>query len=327
MMHRIFSVLFVLMLITGAPAFAMTFTGAEHVMQIGVDMGTRELKGETSATVTDLDGTELVFALHDTGSFKTNFASFESADGAHVYLTFPAGMRLSVKEITTDEPRRRFWLARTGIGVSVDTCSSFCLLGRYGDTYVNYVSLDDLWAAGLVGHEVLWKVEDGELVVEGWKRNWGEDLERTGEMHSLVGEVRLFWDDDAQWMGIRRTLGSPAASEEDTWFYTDADGADYYLRRTDMGRAWIGGIVVKADADGDAVALVYRFENYPDCPYSIRYGDTFVLRPGLGVEHGLLYGDDPVDPSAVALYEGHLYQKMARAIANRRAAEERHRGS
>lgn len=310
-----------MLLMMASPAFAMTFVEPEEVTNTSFDSENRRIRGTNRVEVTDLDGTELVFVVHDEQSFESNYVTFESADGKTVYCTFPAGKWRDVTEITSKDPERNFWLAETRTGAG---SRSFCLIGRCGDTYVPYVTLDDLRAAGLVGHEMWWTVEDGEIIVQGLECIQGEEQERTGETYSLVDEVTLFWDEETQWIGIRREAGTPFVDVEDTWFYTDKDGANYYLRGTCMGRAWIGGRVFKVDPDGKTICLLYRFADFPQCPYSIYNGDNFV-HPGSKVEGGMLYDGSEVNPSAVALYESFLHEEMAEAVARRRANENRYR--
>lgn len=323
MIRRIFSscAAVAVLLMADTSAFAMKFVEPEEVKNVSFNPENRGIRGEKRVEVTDLDGTELVFVIHDERSLESNHVTLESADDKTVYCTFPAGTWRDVTEITAEDPARNFWLAETRTGAG---SRSFCLIGRYGDTYVPYVTLDDLRAAGLVGHEVWWTVEDGEIVVQGLECNRSEEQERTGETYSLVDEVTLFWDEEAQWIGIRREAGTPFVDVEDTWFYTDKDGATYYLRGTCMGRAWIGGRVFKVNPDGKTICLLYRYADYPQCPYSIYNGDNFV-HPGSKIEGGLLYENREVNPSALVLYEGFLHDEMAEAVANRRANERRHR--
>ena len=289
---------FAVLLMTESSAFAMTFVNADKVMDAGFRWGERIVKGETSATVTDLDGTELVFTLHDEGSWKINYVTLESADGETVYCTFPAGMRFSVKEIHAEDPERKFWLTRTCVGISDDACKGFRLIGRDDDTYVEYLTLEDLQEAGLSGYEVYWRVEDGEIVVTGWVRNRGRELAFTGKMDSKVDEVRLFWDEDAERIGIRRN--PPQLYETDTWFYTDEEGANYYLRWPNRRQS----LVVKVEDDGEISFLVYKFEDAPQCSYSIYDGGSFEPL-GPEIESGFLSDGSDANPSAVALYEGY----------------------
>ena len=58
----------------------------------------------------------------------------------------------------------------------------------------------------------------------------------------------------------------------DTWIYTNSAGTKYYLR--DYGaaaRSWCYAVVLKVDAAGNAVSLVYRLESGYD-GYSVYYG-------------------------------------------------------
>ena len=207
-------------------------------------------------------------------------------------------MRFSVKEIHAEDPERKFWLTRTCVGISDDACKSFRLIGRDGDTYVEYLTLEDLQEAGLSGYEVYWRVEDGEIVVTGWVRNRGRELAFTGKMDSKVDEVRLFWDEDAEGIGIRRN--PPRLYETDTWFYTDEEGANYYLRWPNRTQS----LVVKVEDDGEISFLVYKFEDAPQCSYSIYDSGSFELL-GPEIESGSLSDGSDANPSAVALYKGY----------------------
>ena len=85
------------LLMTEASAFAMTFMEPEEIMQATFDDGNRCVRGETFMRVTDLDGTKLVFIVHDEKSWRTNYVTLESADGKAVYCKFPAGRRVRQK--------------------------------------------------------------------------------------------------------------------------------------------------------------------------------------------------------------------------------------
>jgi len=91
----------------------------------------------------------------------------------------------------------------------------------------------------------------------------------------------------------------------DTWFYQDSSGAQYYLRKADRTRSWVGGCVVKVEPNGRAVSMLYQFEYFPKMPYSIYYGDNFA-HMGKLIEKGFLYGDGIANPSAKILYENYL---------------------
>ena len=94
------------------------------------------------------------------------------------------------------------------------------------------------------------------------------------------------------------------ASAEDIWFYTDDNGSQYYYREKIGARSWIGGLVIKVDANERSMALRYRFEYYDKIPYHIEYSDTF-----REIERGYLYGQGIPNPSAKILYEKYLRKR------------------
>lgn len=315
------------LLMAEIPAFAMTFMEPTEVTSASFDPENRCIRGKDRVKVTDLDGTKLVFVVHDEQSLESNYVTLESADGKAVYCSFPAGKRFNIKEIRTENPERNYWLTESWSSFSNEYSRSFCLIGRYGDTYVPYVTLDDLQAAGLVGDDVRLRIRDAEIIVQGWQRTWDDELVKKGEKYVQADEVTLFWDEKAQWMGIRRETGTPFVDVEDTWFYTDPDGANYYFRKACMARSWIGGYVFKVNTDGATNYLLYKVEEYSyKCPYSIHQGGNFA-HLGPKIEHGCLYDGSDATPSVLALYEGYLYEKSAEAAANRQAAEERRRAA
>ncbi len=329
MIRRIFSscATLVVLLMAEASAFAMTFMEPTEVMNASFDPENRCVRGKERVEVTDLDGTELVFVVHDKHSLESNYVTLESADGKAVYYTFPAGRWFNIKEIRTENPERNYWLTESWTSFSNEFSRSFCLIGRYGDTYVPYVTLDDLQATGLVGDDVRLRIRDSEIIVQGWQRIWDDELIKKGEKYVQADEVTLFWDEKAQWMGIRRETGTPFVDVEDTWFYTDQDGANYYFRRACIARSWIGGNIFKINTDGETNYLLYKVEEYScKCPYSIHQGGNFA-HLGPIIEHGCLYDGSDANPSVVALYEGYLHEKSAEAAASRQAAEERRRAA
>lgn len=85
------------------------------------------------------------------------------------------------------------------------------------------------------------------------------------------------------------------------WFYTDEQGADYYLQRVGYAKAWRCGYVEKID-DETSVDLIYQFFHYPEVPYHIFFGND-VMHPGDEIRKGYLRVDKDADLSAVALYE------------------------
>ncbi len=86
-----------------------------------------------------------------------------------------------------------------------------------------------------------------------------------------------------------------------TWFYTDEQGAEYYLQRVGYAHAWRCGYVEKVDGD-TSVNLIYQYFHYPEVPYHIMYGDD-VMHSGDEIRRGYLREDADADLVATALYE------------------------
>ena len=290
-MNRIWTLMAtcIILLVTESAAFAMTFMEPVKVMHTRYDVTTQRVRGTAFLKTEDLDGTELVFAVHDEGEFDKNYVSMESVDGETVYLTFPVGMWFQVKEIHTEDPERKLWLVQTGAGVRKGKCEVTSLVGRHGDTYVEYVTLEDLKETKIFGFGSWWTVEDGELVMRDWGRGYRQD------------EMRFFWDENAEWFGFRHN--SSAINKLGDWFYTDENGANYYLQGLNKGHIWIYGDVIREDTDGEKVPLQYYVYTYQvQCPYTI-------YNAGEATERGCLYDGSDANPSAVAFFESTVYGK------------------
>lgn len=296
-----------ILLMTEASALAMTFMEPEKSMNARFDAANQCVRGSVFMKTEDIDGTELAFTLHNEGDFEKNYAALESVDGQTVYLTFPVGRGFHVEEIRTESPKRIFWLVRAGRGISTETFETTYLIGRSGDTYVNYVTLDDLRTAGLSGNDVWWTVEDGKLIVKGWKRN------------RQLDEIHFFWDEEKEWLGIQ--YDSPGKLETGYWFYTDENGESYYLRQFHKADDCICGKVIQKNADGKKTPLLYYvYTDQDQRPYTIYDGVSF-KNPGDAIECGCLYDGSEANPSVLAFFEKYLYnQAKARAAAEKRSA-------
>ena len=310
-MNRIWALIaaFAVLLMAESSAFAMTFDAPIKIMHTRYDVTNQCIRGTVFAKTIDLDGTEIVFTVHNEGDYEKNTVSMESADGKTVYFTFPVGMWFQVKELHTEDPERKLWLAQTGVGVNVGTCETMCLIGRHGDTYVKYVTLEDLQEEGLYGYGAWWMVEDGELVVRDWERSLRS--EEWEEFNAQVNIARIFWDEEAKWFGVRHDRFD--RHEPGRWFYTDDDGANYYLRTR--------GQVIREDADGEMVPMLYNVCAYQvNCPYTIYSGTSFD-NPGDAVERGALYDGDNPNPSVVAFFEKFLYREAHLKVVPRQLSK------
>jgi hypothetical protein len=183
-------------------AMGMEFTGQRSVMSIGKMAYRTALEGDIDGkSVVDLDGTELKFIVHDTCS-KSAYITVEKNN--IILFDIPVGFRCNVTEITCAKPAQKLWLIKSDIGVSDSTCIGFWLIGNYAGQYVNYVNVNTIKNALTAGYEFYPKIYRDRIVIESFVRNRGEALRRTGEMDSIVDSITLFWDDKAQWFGIRR---------------------------------------------------------------------------------------------------------------------------
>lgn len=99
------------------------------------------------------------------------------------------------------------------------------------------------------------------------------------------------------------------ASADDTWVYTDRNGAEYYLRGTDGAASWAGARVVKVQGDS-VTPLLYRFARIRGIMYEISYGESFV-HPGATIKKGSLYHDSNPDPVALVIWEEYFANTSA----------------
>ena len=105
----------------------------------------------------------------------------------------------------------------------------------------------------------------------------------------------------------------------DKWFYTDKEGANYYLRQFHKASDWISAQVVQKNAEGKTTDsyLYYVYTYQLQCPYAIYKGTSFAS-PGEAVERGELYVDSEgtlrsdANPSAVAFFEWFWTKKLGR---------------
>lgn len=187
-----------------ASAVAMEVTNTKVVLGVKPKMS----EGNTNAVVKDLDGKKLRFQVIDVDTnvpLQRWWIKFTSKDKKEDYFSFPIGYRSGVTEITTKNPDKKFWIIESVVGESSWNCIGFWIIGKYGDSYVNYVSLDSLIQAGLGPNNLVFHVNnDGTIKVIQQHRNYGDEIRKNGgRMFNTIKTVTLFWDDQAQWWGIR----------------------------------------------------------------------------------------------------------------------------
>jgi len=190
-------------------AFAMTFKDNGTVFLARNNRGdnTIGVMGNSEVYVLSSTGEKLKFVRHFE-DYNNAYIKLMSADGQKDYLSFPVkkyiSSTISVKEVQGINPNIKFWIVRSIHGVSDSACDGFWVIGPYENKYIPYVTLDGLQKAGLEGYEVSSKITNGYFQIQGFVRNRGNDLSRTGEMDSLKSTMLLFWDDEAHWFGISK---------------------------------------------------------------------------------------------------------------------------
>lgn len=197
------------MLFYCSSVFAMTFRDSGTVFSARNNRGDNTIgeMGNSEVYVLSSTGERLKFVRHFE-DYNNAYIKLMSADGKKDYLSFPVQKYISssivVKEVQGINPNVKFWVVKSISGVSDSNCDGLWIVGPYQNKYISYVALDGLQKAGLEGYEVNAKVVNGYFQIQGWTRNRGDELARTGQMDSLKSTLLLFWDDQAQWFGISK---------------------------------------------------------------------------------------------------------------------------
>jgi len=198
-LRRICVMVFMLLVVVIPSVSAMEITSHDRIISFGI----KPFEGDTEAKVRDEDGTKLQFSFYEVNPLYKSYIKFMSRDKKSDYFSFPVAQYTAVTEIKTSDPNKVFWLITDTIGVSSQSYSGFWLIGKYKGKYVDFVNLDLLIQSGFTPQNVQISYEsDGSIVLRQYKRNWGDEM-RTNGMFSYVNSVTLFWDDTAQWFGIR----------------------------------------------------------------------------------------------------------------------------
>lgn len=190
-------------------AFAMTFEDNGTVFFARNNRGdnTTGVMGDSEVYVLSSTGENLKFVRHFE-DYNNAYIKLMSVDGHKDYLSFPVkkyrSSTISIIEVQGINPNIKFWVVRSVHGVSDSACDGIWVIGPYQNQYISYVTLDGLQKAGLEGYEISPKIVNGYFQIQGWVRNRGNDLGRTGKMDSLKSTMLLFWDDEAQWFGMSK---------------------------------------------------------------------------------------------------------------------------
>lgn len=216
-----------LLFITPTITDAMATLGIYKVMSFYDNIGMPEnCSGDLNGVSFTLNGekvklrTELGFindgrGRHIGGGYVRLMSQNETKD----YLSFPIGKKESfaVQKITTDTGEEFLIVITSVNAVSDSALSRFWLVGKRNNQYITYVTRESLKQAGLLYQSIGCDVTNGEIQVKGYAPIHSRDLYPPGdnrmtykghktrrEGHVLyVNQVRLFWDVNAQWFGIR----------------------------------------------------------------------------------------------------------------------------
>ena len=105
-----------------------------------------------------------------------------------------------------------FLLLREGVSaVSDRACEGLWIIGKYKGNYISFISLDTLRNAGLIFADIAAETANGELRLIGITRDRncrdgyyrGHRVRSYDLAYCAVNEARLFWDNNAQWFGIK----------------------------------------------------------------------------------------------------------------------------
>lgn len=222
------SILSALLLFTvPATVNATSMLGIYKVMSFSDNIGIREdCSGDLNGAVFTLNGerlklrTELGYINYHNGRhIGGGYVRLMSADGSKDYLSFPIGKMesLVVHKITTDTGADFLTVSTRLNAVSDSALKRFWLVGKYGNQYISFATQDSLKQAGLLCQDIDVDVLGGEIRVKGYIPYHSRDyypigdnrltykghkvVEDRGDLY--VNQVRLFWNDSAQWFGIR----------------------------------------------------------------------------------------------------------------------------
>ncbi|WP_462371222.1 hypothetical protein [Phascolarctobacterium succinatutens] len=142
------------------------------------------------------DGERVSFILQD-----NSIVRLYSRDGKHDYLSFASyygyqNVDVSVKKLQHRDPKKIFFEINMFAGAHAKN-GGYWIIGKYGDKWVSFVSLDSLAAVGYnvnSWHRLNSAVNDkGELILTASHDNGSIDF-----------QAKIYWDKSAQWFGIAR---------------------------------------------------------------------------------------------------------------------------
>lgn len=156
------------------------------------------------------DNEPLKFVLQQDGTLR-----LMSRDGKQDYMSFinyvgaKGGVGYKIRTIRTNDPDMTFFEINADVGAHAMNCG-YWLIGKHDGQWVTYVSLDSLATMGYtIGkwHQIRTKIdEDGTgrfILISSHEYMPPGAQYGYQRKHAVDLQLELFWDDNAQWFGMR----------------------------------------------------------------------------------------------------------------------------
>lgn len=156
------------------------------------------------------DNEPLKFVLQKDGTLR-----LMSRDGKHDYMSFinyvgaKGGVGYKIRTIRTTDPDMTFFEINADVGAHAMNCG-YWLIGKHDGQWVTYVSLDSLATMGYtIGewHQIRTKIdEDGTgrfILISSHEYLPPGAQYQYQRKHAVDLQLELFWDENAQWFGMR----------------------------------------------------------------------------------------------------------------------------
>lgn len=154
---------------------------------------------------------------------KLNFSAYTIAGGCVEILDAVSGERYAsfpvakwpyfrAKKLIADTGEEFVFVQAGRRAVSDSACDGIWLFGLHKGSYVIFVTIDTINKAGLLYEDISSNIEDGELKLLGYARDRscvngkfkGHSAYPIGVADYGINSTYLFWDENAQWFGIRK---------------------------------------------------------------------------------------------------------------------------
>ena len=130
------------------------------------------------------------------------------------YASFPIEKwpYFRAKKIIADTGEEFLFVQAGRVFASESSCTGIWLVGLHKDSYVTFVTIDTIKNSGLLYTDIATSLEDGEIKLLGFTRDRncvngtykGHLAYPIGVADYGINSTYLFWDEHAQWFGIRK---------------------------------------------------------------------------------------------------------------------------